>query len=281
MRSKAILLCLLALLSFSQPCFAWGPEGHRIVARIAQDRLSPEAKAAVAALLEKDESLASVASWADEYRKVHTETFRWHFVNIPSQSNGYDATRDCANDDCVVARIYRFARVLGDRSQPRADRAMALKYLVHFIGDLHQPYHAFGDARGGNDIPVTVNGSKQCGEYKCELHGVWDEEILRHLNVPEDAYVKSLETAIRKKKLSGSGFPEDWANESLQAGRLGWVNPNTEIGADYLKKQQPIVATRLELGGARLGDLLNQIFDRKLPAAYQSRYLPGHAAQGK
>ena len=104
--------------------------------------------------------------------------------------------KDCPDDNCVVAQINRFAHILGDPSQPFAARSEALKYLVHFVGDLSQPFHAMDDARGGNDIPVTVFGSTQCGDYACNLHAVWDSELIRHTGVREHRYARQLEEMI-------------------------------------------------------------------------------------
>jgi hypothetical protein len=85
-----------------------------------------------------------VSTWADEIRPQRPETRPWHYVNIPVQPpagtpDGYDAVRDCPHDDCVVAKIEGFGRVLADRQAPERQRLEALKYLIHFVADVHQP----------------------------------------------------------------------------------------------------------------------------------------------
>jgi hypothetical protein len=113
--------------------------------------------------------LADVSTWADDVRRDHPETSRWHYVDIPYVATNYDPARDCqATDhgDCVIAEIARAERVLGDTSKSKAGRAEALKFLVHFVGDMHQPLHSIerkdpvtghGDA-GGNGVHVTFFG---------------------------------------------------------------------------------------------------------------------------
>lgn len=274
MRSKVFLLVLLTLNLCPQLAFGWGQEGHRIVATIAQDRLTPESKAALNALLDSGTDLPSIASWADEFRTTHRQTGPWHYVNIPSTTTGYDAARDCSKDNCVVAKVYQFARILGDASRPKAERLEALKFLVHFVGDLHQPFHALGDARGGNDVAVSFEGATQCGRYKCELHGIWDSTLIAHTGRTEQQYVSYLEQEIQSNRIRASGLPEDWANESLVAAKAAWVTPGAEIGDRYYETQIPVVDRRLAQAGIRLADLLNEIFAGTLPQAYQSKY-PG------
>jgi hypothetical protein len=120
---------------------AWGPEGHAIVAEIAESRLTPAAAAQVQQLLalEGHQHLDQVSSWPDEYRVSHPETGPWHFVDIPLASPAYDAARDCAGGNCVVVQIQHFAGVLGDASTSPQDRLTALKYVTHFLGALTSP----------------------------------------------------------------------------------------------------------------------------------------------
>ena len=137
---------------------AWGPEGHIVIATIANARLTPAARAAVRQLLGRH-SLASVANFADQIRPQRPETANWHFVDIPKGETNYDPGRDCQpspKGDCVIAAIARAETALKDRSLPRKQRAEALKFLVHFVGDLHQPLHwSDNHDRGGNDVNVS------------------------------------------------------------------------------------------------------------------------------
>jgi hypothetical protein len=160
---------LTSLLLLIVPCnsFAWGGEGHKIVANIAEVRLTPEPKAQVQALLD-GAHLADVSTWADEVRRDRPATSRWHYVDIPYEANSYDEARDCQatdHDDCVIAEIARAEKVLGDTSRSKSNRAEALKFLVHFVGDMHQPLHSIE-----RKDPVTGNGYAQnpCGCFRLE-----------------------------------------------------------------------------------------------------------------
>jgi hypothetical protein len=270
---KRLFLLFLLTCVFSAPSWAWGPAGHRLVAEVAWDHLTPEARASVQALL-GPESLADVSSWADHYLEGNTQTALWHYVNIPADAAGYDRDRDCPVQpgvkpgttrdkwrDCVVDRIpYNYERV-ADPSLDRADRAVALKFLVHFVGDLHQPFHALGVERGGNGIHVSVFGSEECGKYPCNLHAVWDSGLIEHENLDEPAHLKLLEADITAKKMvAGNGKAADWALESRNLGRTALVAPGANIDEAYYQRNIGIVNQRLEQGGLRLAALLNAAF---------------------
>jgi hypothetical protein len=170
MKNCAAIFVFLILISSC--VFAWGPEGHRVIGEIAETRLTSTARLEVNKLLGNND-LAAVAVWADDVRHDRPETYGWHFVDIPMDASGFFEPRDCHRPDqqhsytqqdhhnCVVDRITMFEQVLADRNAPRQERMEALKFLVHFVGDIHQPMHAIGEARGGNDIHVSEFGSSQ------------------------------------------------------------------------------------------------------------------------
>ena len=116
----AATVILATLLLSTGHAFAWGPEGHAMIAEIAEMRLSDQAKAQVADLLSRDDSnaehLDGIASWADAVRPARKETAPWHFVDIPLDAPKYDALHDCTNGNCVVAAIKKFSDVLADRN---------------------------------------------------------------------------------------------------------------------------------------------------------------------
>jgi hypothetical protein len=259
MRFRSSLAAVAAFLLFlPQPqAWAWGSEGHRIIADIAWDHLNPAALRSLRPFL-GDNDLASISTWADDVRNDRPETGPWHYVDIPPDSDGYDP-KYCPDDNCAVARINQFARILGDPGQPFAARSEALKFLVHLVGDLSQPFHAMADARGGNGIPVTVFGSAQCGEYPCNLHSVWDTELILHTGIREHRYVRDLEQRIAADHLrAGSADPVAWANDSLQLARQAWVQPQTNIDQAYYLRERPVVDRQLALAGLRLARLLNE-----------------------
>ncbi len=236
---------------------AWGNEGHRIIADIAWKHLNETTVQQLRPYL-GDNDLASISTWADDIRNTRPETGPWHYVDISPDSAGYEP-KDCPDDNCVVAQINRFARILGDPDQPFAARSEALRFLVHFVGDLSQPFHAMADARGGNDIPVTVFGSTQCGDYACNLHSVWDSELIRHTGLREHHYARDLEQMIAADHLQpGSTDPVAWANDSLQLARHAWVQPHTEIDEAYYLRERPVVDRQMALAGLRLARILNE-----------------------
>ena len=252
----AAVAAFLLILPHPQ-AWAWGSEGHRIIADIAWDHLNDATLERLRQFL-GDNDLASISTWADDIRSGRPETGPWHYVDIPPDSGGYEA-KDCPDNNCIVARINQFARILGDPKQPFAARSEALKFVVHFVGDLSQPFHAMADARGGNDIPVSVFGATQCGDYPCNLHSVWDSELILHTGLREHRYARELEEMIASDHLrAGSADPVKWANDSLALAKQAWVHPQTNIDEAYYLRERPVVDRQLALAGLRLARLLNE-----------------------
>lgn len=239
------------------PAYAWGPQGHAIVADIASDRLNRTARRQLQQIL-RGTDLASIASWADEIRPALPQADGWHYVNIPSGARGYDPSRDCPREDCVVAKIVFFSRILGDSHFPPAARLMALEFLVHLVGDIHQPFHALADARGGNDIPVEFFGSQICGGGACNLHRVWDTALLDRSGQTIRQSVRAIERDISRQHLSaGSDDPRAWANESFVLARNALVPSGSNLGQSYFSRERPVMDRQLALAGLRLARLLN------------------------
>lgn len=268
------LTALFALIIFTcAQLFAWGSKGHQIVGDIARDHLSDAARRNIRQLLGNDD-LASIANWADEVRKDRPESYNWHFVDIPKDAAGFSETRDCyvpdekhpsSKDDhqnCAVDRISKFAQVVADRAAPQQDRVEALKYLVHFVGDLHQPLHAIGEARGGNDIHIVEFGRTDCNDRPCTFHSVWDTALLEHTGRSEHDYVAYLEEQITANNWQSraSGTPEEWANDSHQVARKIWLDNGAAVDEAYYKANIGIVDQQLSLAGLRLAGILNSIF---------------------
>jgi hypothetical protein len=267
---KKLTTALLLLSFLPSQLFAWGPEGHAIVADLAASRLTPAARKNLKLLLGRN-SLASVASWADQVRKERDESYDWHFVDIPKDASAFSQERDCFRPqdkhkdaltdrhNCVVDRIEMFSKILGDENASREQRLEALKWIVHFVGDIHQPLHAIDTARGGNDIKLPVFGSAQCGQYPCNLHWAWDTLLLQHTGYSEHHYVDVLQKLITTEQLEqkAAGSPADWANEShLQARQILDRNA-TAIDQSYYNAYIPLVNEKLALAGLRLAMLLN------------------------
>src|ERR1700680_3693856 len=185
--------CMVALISSFAPtaAFAWGAEGHRMIALIAADQLSPAAKRQIQQLLGTEDVAAGmeeVSTWADEIRRERPNTASWHFTDIPIGSNSYEPRRDCPRDQCSVAQIDSEERILADRKLLAPVRAEALRFLIHFIGDLHQPLHsANNNDRGGNEIHVIL------GNRHTNLHAVWDVDTVRALGRSPEEIAHDLE----------------------------------------------------------------------------------------
>jgi hypothetical protein len=268
---KAAAIFLLVALSPALS-LAWGPEGHRIIGDIAQERLSPRARLHVKELLGNDD-LASVSVWADEIKGARPETYGWHFVNIAKDASGFSDARDCFRPDemhpssvqdhhnCVVDRITMFKRVLADRNVHKQDRIEALKFLVHFVADVHQPMHAIEEARGGNDIHVVEFGSSQCGSHSCNLHFAWDTGLIEHSGISERQFVSRLDELIASRKLTiqADGTPEQWANESFILSKKAWLNDGGAVDQTYYDNEIGVVNRRLALAAIRLASLINAI----------------------
>jgi hypothetical protein len=165
---------LVLLTASAPPAFAWGKTGHRVVATLATNLLTPTAQAQVIELLNPGTSLAEIATWADEVRSSRPNTAHWHYVNIPRDASGYNAARDCRRG-CVVSAIEHSLRLLQDTSKGHAARQEALRRVVHFVADLHQPLHVIADDRGGNDVLLHFVGRQT------NLHRLWDGDMIDHV----------------------------------------------------------------------------------------------------
>lgn len=252
----------LGLLLIALPAFGWGAQGHRLVARLAEAELTPAARAEAARLLagESDPSLAGVANWADEIRDrdalLFKRTWRWHFVNLAGHACRYRAIRDCPGGDCVVAQIARQAAVLRDRRQPVAVRRDALKFLVHFVGDVHQPLHA-GHARdrGGNDTQVNDAG------FGTNLHALWDSRLLQRQRLSDDAYTQRLQSLSLVVDVVRAPLPAvaaAWAESSCGVVvQAGFYPPKPALQADYFARWTPIAELQMRRAGSHLAQLLN------------------------
>jgi hypothetical protein len=274
MRNYFALLCLLI---FTARAFAWGPEGHRIIADVARSHLTASARSQVRALL-GDDDLAAVANWADGIKSDRPETAGWHFVDIPLSAADFSEARDCYRPDprhllseqdhhnCVVDRIEIFERVLADRNAPHDQRVEALKFLVHLVGDIHQPLHAIGEARGGNETHISEFGSQTCGTRPCNLHFAWDIGLLEHSG-RHDAkeYAAFLEGLISARNMwkEPEGTPEEWSNQSFQLAKKVWVNDGDVVDEAYYRASMPILNDQLAIAGIRLAKVLNETLGEK------------------
>jgi hypothetical protein len=285
---RAIGLVVLAAFGLPTTALAWGHEGHAVVAGIAQAYLTPAVRAKVDALLAADTDtltapdMLSRASWADAWRSSHRETAQWHFVDIEldhpdltSACSGFPAPAKPASDgpaeDCVVGRISAFAAELADPATPQAEKILALKFVLHLVGDLHQPLHASDNHdHGGNCVRLALGGPRTTN-----LHSYWDTTIVEALGEDPVALAAALRTQITPadKKLWERGDPKTWALESFDVARTTVYAITSPPGcasnaapitlpAGYDAAAQRAAALQLERAGVRLALILNSALQR-------------------
>jgi len=269
------LILLAGLAAVAAPAHAWGPTGHRLVARLAEQRLSAQARAEVQRLLagEADPTLAGIANWADGLRSTDPElgkrSARWHYVNLGESGCQYQAQLHCPDGDCVVAALQAQSAILADTSRSLDERRQALKFVVHFVGDVHQPLHA-GHAHdlGGNRHQVRL------GDSGTNLHAAWDSGLL---NAPragadgkprrwnEEAWLAYLNERVPVEpgslQLEGAGPALPWAEQSCRIVlEEGFYPPKgATIDARYIQAQVPRMEVQLKLAGLRLASLLDSL----------------------
>ena len=262
-RKRAWRIALCLLLAMPALAQAWGPAGHRIVATLAERELTPAARKEVRTLLEASggHALADIADWADELRDDPHQRALWrktstlHFVNFCDASCRYVAPLDCAGGRCVVGEIERYARVLGDRTRATDERAEALRFLVHFVADVHQPLHAgYRRDGGGNGYQVRFDGRGT------NLHALWDTPVLQ---VRGESWRRHAARLARTRLPSAHGDVPQWAEESCRATRDAGIYPRAHrIDDTYLERMRPLAERRVREAAARLAALLNSALAR-------------------
>jgi hypothetical protein len=239
-------------LTVASAAWGFGAEGHEVVAMVAESQLTPAAKAKVAALLaqEPGATLTSISTWADQHRSPQTS--HWHFVDMPRGNCRYEPERDCPKGACVVAALRRETAVLAS-DEDAEERLKALKYVVHFTGDVHQPLHA-ADAndRGGNKFQVHWNNRGT------NLHHIWDDNLIEAIDPDAARLSTSLEKRTLKHSYTNSNDPVAWAEESCAiASQDGFYPSSRKLGLLYQLEWQSTEEDRLEVAGQRLAALLN------------------------
>jgi hypothetical protein len=267
---------------------AWGSEGHQIVAAIARHYLTPKVHNKVDRMLAADpdtltaHDMLSEANWADRYRNSgHGQTGNWHFVDI--ELDHPDLKAACFNmpasgplasqgpaRDCIVSKIREFTRELADPATTAAERLLALKFLLHFVGDLHQPLHAADNHdKGGNCVPLNLGGPRQVN-----LHGYWDTVVVRELGDNAQSVAAALVGRITPGDKADweKGGPPSWAAESYSialttaytiGSKPGCVPDRAPISLPpgYDAAAREAAAVQLEKAGVRLAALLNYALD--------------------
>ncbi|MEL1266016.1 S1/P1 nuclease [Pseudoxanthomonas putridarboris] len=259
--NRILFFLLAAALLLPTPAHAWGALGHRLVASLAWDDLTPETRRQIDDLLagEAVPTLAGIANWADELRDndpdLGRKTSRWHYVNIGEHDCVYDLPRDCPGGNCVVEAIRAQAAILADPGKPRGERVRALKFVVHFVGDVHQPLHAgYARDKGGNEVQVNWNGTGT------NLHSLWDSRMLASTKRDEASYLAYLRTLPRPDadRIALPPPSARWAEQSCRVVRQpGFYPPRARLDQAYVDRYLPVAERQLRAGGAALAGVLN------------------------
>lgn len=254
MQSLSPLACLLAVLAFLPlPAGAWGQNGHRAIAHIAEKHLTEEVRYTVRQLLDGD-SLAEASTWADEIKSDRDWNFAspWHYVNVEDDETYATAPKSPGGD--AIEAISRMRITLKNPSQPRQKRVEALKFLIHLVGDLHQPMH-FGrrSDRGGNDVKVRWFGKET------NLHAVWDSEIIQswELSYRELADMVDIPDAKTQAAWTRATVLQ-WAEESFAYRKQLYDIGDGDLGYRYAYVHGPFLKQRIAQAGIRLAAVLNE-----------------------
>ena len=217
-------------------------------------------------------SFAESCLWPDDVKySNHKGTYEQHFINVPDEALTVDLVRDCAALNCIATGIQRALTYLSrpaGSSREKARRAAALRFLGHFIGDLHQPLH-IGNASdwGGNKITVLWQGKET------NLHALWDYGMLESMGIK---YPDSLDFLLSVEKTSEHEQLIDWFNESLSLARTNAysnaqgniITSGDSLGSDYLERNKPVLIARLVLASERLATILNEIAAGEQPRVF-------------
>jgi len=282
-RNMAVVAAISAL-SLPAAALAWGYEGHEIVAAIAQGYLTPQVRARVDRMLAADRDTLTAhdmldeATWADSYRRSHRETSAWHFVDIEldhpdlkAACFGFPASGPVASQgparDCIVDKLSEFSRELASPATPAAERLLALKFVLHFVGDIHQPLHdADNHDKGANCVLVSLGGSRTVN-----LHAYWDTVTVRSLGDDPRDVARMLARRITpgQKAAWEKGDPESWALEGFDIAKTKVYTVGSGPGCapdpspislppGYEATAREVASIQLEKAGVRLAAVLNR-----------------------
>ena len=253
---KKIVCILLFIPLFVSQAMAWGQNGHRAVGLIAEQHLKKKAQKKINRIL-ADNSLAEVSVWMDDIKSdaAYNHTHDWHWVTVPGGKK-YEETEKNPNGD-IIMKIEELVTVLKAGNLTAKQEEEYLKYLVHLVGDLHQPLHVGkeGDT-GGNAVKVQWFGQPS------NLHRVWDSDMIdgKNLSFTELARFVGTPSKEQIKAWQATGVRE-WAYESVQLREQVYSLPEDgRLGYRYSYDNFSTVEQRILQAGIRLAGLLNQIY---------------------
>ncbi len=261
---KFLILSILAVsVLLPSQLLAWGMTGHRVIAQIADQNIKSGTRKKINKLLD-NMPIAYWANWPDFIKSDTTgeydHTGIWHYVNAPGNLSKEDFTAYIKNikQDNVYSEIPKLERIISDNVSSVEQKRVALYFLVHLMGDAHQPMHVGREEDlGGNRISVLWFNDKS------NLHSVWDGKLIDYMKYSYTEYASLLNTISKeKKKTLQSGTLEDWLYEShcLANEIYSSVNNEDRLSYDYAYKYTNIVELQLQRGGLRLAAILDQIF---------------------
>jgi hypothetical protein len=272
-RFRASMLAIAVVGLLPAPAMAWSALGHQLVGDLAEDQLSQASRREVRRLLadETGPTLGDVATWADALRYSDAARFsstsRWHYINAKGGGCEFDLARDCPGGDCIVAAIDAQRRLLGDLAQPLAVRRDALKFIVHLVGDLHQPLHAGNrEDSGGNGFQVSLRRKTEEGRGSdrplgTNLHTVWDQHVLASAELDRQQFAARLRKQPVPAGAMTAETPLAWAVESCTLIDRERVYPGSHsMDHTYLDAQRSLAEQRIVVAAARLAVLLNETF---------------------
>lgn len=262
-----VTACLMLWVS---DAYAWGNLGHRITGLIAEELLTPTARHDVESLL-GEETLADAATFMDTHREELRDQWpasaRWHYDNREVCGNKLN----CRDGDCATQQIERFENILANKNTSRPQRAMALRLVVHMIGDIHQPLHmADNHDRGGNDVWVRT----YAGAERRSLHQLYDTGFVLDVIQHKRDFNYSHQLIVNYRSLIPKwqqGSIDSWSEESYQLGvrdvygKLpGFSCSNNDVESrtltlppEYIKKAHEDIELQLVKAGARIAAVLN------------------------
>lgn len=267
MKKRTILSLGIAFTAFG--LISWGFKGHRAVATIAQKHLNTNTAYVTSAYL-KGEQMEDVSTWADENRDPKTAP--WHYINLPiglSRDAFVKAVQE--SDNNVYTAILKTEATLKDANSSAEAKNEAMKYLIHLVGDAHQPMHVSRkEDKGGNTIQLRL------GDKGTNLHSLWDSKLIDKEGLSQDDIVKTYDTATPADiKKWQSDSPIEWLWESYQITTDLYANakPGQNIDDVYYQKYIPVIRKRIDQAGIRLAGELNRLL-----AGQKVKSLPAQAA---
>ncbi len=285
LKSSLITALVIFLLFISASSYAFSARGHELVAAVAYQNLTDPARYELNKILShekraRDRSPERAASWADRIRRDEAYDYfkPLHFTNLPIGATGYDKERDCADSECLTEAVGRYLLLVADKSEDSLKRLEAMKLLIHFVGDIHQPLHiGTKKNRGGNLINVKY------GRRITTLHELWDKYLV------DDSY-KSSDIKLRSRLLnkeikederaewSSNPNPDVWTGETWQLalhkaymidGHDYSARKNTlpiRLSKEYIKEGRRVTKRQIKKAGVRLAELLNRALDPAYPS---------------